>query len=98
MDSLSAISPSEWVARKTHFAELTEKMSAFRLTDVEKSEKRSLQRRLAGHQGRQDAKVSKSMICGVELPKEGRPEQGRSAGKTLPRYVGMNCSRIDQEV
>ena len=63
MDTLSAISPSEWATRKTRFAELVEKMSAFRLTDAEKSEKRSLQRRLASHQGRQTAKVSKGMFA-----------------------------------
>ena len=52
MNTLKAIS----------LAELIEKTDAVGLTDAENSEKRSLQRRLAGRQGRQDAKAFNSLL------------------------------------
>ena len=62
MNTLNSISPSEW-AEKSRLAELIEKMGAVARVDAEKSEKRSLQKRFAIHQGGHDTKSSKGMLA-----------------------------------
>ena len=63
MAAFEVMLPREWTARKTRFVELIEKMNVVWLTDAETAERRSLQRRLASHQGRLYATAPKSMFA-----------------------------------
>ena len=63
MAAFEVMLPREWTARKTRFVELIEKMDVVWLTDAETAERRSLQRRLASHQGRPYATAPKSMFA-----------------------------------
>lgn len=63
MAAFEVMLPREWTARKTRFVELIEKMDVVWLTDAETADRRSLQRRLASHQGRPYATAPKSMFA-----------------------------------
>lgn len=85
MDTLKVISPSKWAARKAHFTELIEKMGAVGLTGGKNSEQRSLQKPLASHQRKQDAKASKSMLAAWRCRRSHRKESPNK-GIALERH------------
>ena len=95
METFQAISPSEWAARKTRFGELLEKMGAVGLTNAEKAERRSLQRWLASHQGRQDAKKSNSLLKDQVAWDRNRRETGISRFKKRlsPHFRNFRCPK-----
>lgn len=72
MGALSAISLGEWAAKK---------MGTVGLTGVERAEKRGLQRRLASHQSRQDAKVPTCLLKNQMSWDRKRRETGTSEVK-----------------